>query len=345
MTHALHPPSYPRRTLLKYACGAASWWAAPQVSMAHVLDAPECIAPAKIGGGFDLTCKLVGEIVSGAHPAGKPLRISYLPGGIGAVAYDRVVTQRLHNPQALVAFSSGSLLNLVQGKFGRHDASDVRWVAALGMDYGAIAVHKNSPIQTVRDLFQQLQQDFSRVVFGAGGTVGSQDWVKAALLVRAAGRDHKAMRFVSFEGGGEALAALEGKHVSVFCGDAAEALQSVDAGAQIRVVAILSEKRLPGARAHLPTAVEQGLNLVWPVVRGVYVGRNVSDDDYNQWVEVFQAAARAPGYEAMRTRHRLDASHLSGKALDAFVHQQTVAYQVLARQLGLRVSGTDPQKK
>ena len=35
---------------------------------------------------------------------------------------------------------------------------------------------------------------------GAGGSVGSQDWMKAALTARIAGVSHKAMRFVAFEG-------------------------------------------------------------------------------------------------------------------------------------------------
>ena len=64
------------------------------------------------------------------------------------------------------------------------------------------------------------------MVFGAGGTLGSQDWVKAALLVRAAGQDHKRIRFVSFEGGGEALRALGGRDIDIFTGDAAKATRT-----------------------------------------------------------------------------------------------------------------------
>lgn len=308
----------------------------PGVS-AGVLDAPECLVPAKAAGGFDLTCKLAGAILDAGRLARKPLRITYLPGGIGAVAYDRMVTRRLDNPETLVAFSSGSLLNLAQGKFGPHTASDVRWVAALGTDYGAIAVRKDSPIQSLGDLDKQLKQDSSRVVFGAGGTVGSQDWVKAALIVRASGRDHKSMRFVSFEGGGEALKALEGKHVTVFCGDAAEAMQAIDAGAPIRILAVLSERRLPGVNSTIPTAREQGLDLVWPTVRGVYVGRHVSDDDYRQWVQAFNSAMASPAFERIRMQHGLYPFSLTGPALDDFVRQRMDAYVVLARELGLRV--------
>jgi putative tricarboxylic transport membrane protein len=69
-----------------------------------------------------------------------------MPGGIGAVAWHTLVSQRRAEPDTLVAFSGGSLLNLAQGKFGKASAGDVRWVAALGADYGMIAVRADSPV-------------------------------------------------------------------------------------------------------------------------------------------------------------------------------------------------------
>ena len=57
------------------------------------------------------------------------MRVTYMPGGIGAVAYNAIVAQRPDAPNTIVAFSGGSLLNLAQGKFGRYNENDVRWVA------------------------------------------------------------------------------------------------------------------------------------------------------------------------------------------------------------------------
>ena len=51
------------------------------------------------------------------------MRVTYMPGGVGAVAYNAVVAQRPADAGTLVAWSSGSLLNLAQGKFGRFDES------------------------------------------------------------------------------------------------------------------------------------------------------------------------------------------------------------------------------
>jgi putative tricarboxylic transport membrane protein len=296
----------------------------------------ECVVPAKPGGGFDLSCDISREALQAVRPNRPPLASRYLPGGIGAVAFDRIATGRLGGPATLVAFSSGSLLNLAQGRFGPHPPSTVRWIATLGTDYGVIAVHRDAPFRSLGELVTALRQDPARLSFGAGGTVGSQDWMKAALLVRAAGRDHKAMRFVAFEGGGDALAALQGRHVDLFPGDAAEALQAMAGGAPLRFLAVLAESRLPGALASVPTAREQGIDLVWPTVRGLYLSADVPEAAVRAWTEAFRQAIASPGYAALRERHGLYPFTLTGDSLENFVAERIAAYRKLADELGLR---------
>jgi putative tricarboxylic transport membrane protein len=260
----------------------------------------------------------------------------YMPGGIGAVAFDRIATGELGGPGTLVAFSSGSLLNLAQGRFGPHPPSVVKWVAVLGTDYGVIAVHKDSPYKRLQDLVAALRQSPSRVVFGAGGSVGSQDWVKAALLVRAAGSEHRAMRFVSFEGGGDALNALQGRHVDVFAGDAAEALKAMESGVSLRILAVLSESRLGGGLQGVPTAREQGVDVVWPTVRGLYISAATPDAVSDAWAKAFRDAMAAPGYPALLNKYGLYPLSMTGAPLHQYVDQRLTEYRELAPELGLR---------
>lgn len=333
----LCPDSNPRRqALLALAAASASaWWPAAWAADAST-EAAECVAPSRPGGGFDLTCGLATQAVQAVRPARPPLRTRYLPGGIGAVAFDQVATGRLGGPGTLVAFSSGSLLNIAQGRFGPHPVSAVRWIATLGTDYGVVAVHRDSPHQHLQDVVAALRKDLTRVVFGAGGTLGSQDWMKAALLARAAGQDPKRMRFVSFEGGGEALKALRGGHIGIFTGDAAEAQQAVEKGAPLRFLAVLSQARLPGALAGLPTAREQGIDLVWPTVRGLYMAASAPDAAVRAWVAAFAEALAAPGYAALCSQHGLYPFARTGAALEDFVQRSLSEYRQLAQELGLR---------
>ena len=296
---------------------------------------PECIAPAQPGGGFDLTCRLAQEGLDAAGQLKEPMRIIYMPGGIGAVAYNHVVGQKPADGSSIVAFSGGSLLNLAQGKFGKYNVNDVRWLAAVGSDYGVAVVRDDSPYHNLKDLMDALKADPSKIVLGAGGTVGSQDWMKAALTAKAAGIDFRKMRFVAFEGGGEAVTALRGGHIQAYMGDAAEAFTMLEGGAPIRVLAVFNNERLPGKLNSVPTAKEQGYDIDWPIIRGFYVGPKVSDKDYQFWVDAFNKTMASPEYGKLREQQGLFPFNKTGAELDAYVKERVKMYRELADSFGL----------
>lgn len=302
-----------------------------------VAAAGECIVPSKPGGGFDLTCKLVQkglQALPQAAPGETPLHISYLPGGIGAVAWSSIISQRRAEPDTLIAFSGGSLLNIALGKFGRASPSNVRWVAGVGTDYGMIAVRADSPYKTLRDFVNALKHNPEKVTIGAGGTIGSQDWLKVALIAKQGGADPKALRFVAFEGGGESFTALMGGYVQAVSGDVSEAAQQLGSG-KIRVLAVLSDARLTGPLAEVPTAHEQGFDVTWPIIRGVYVGPNVSNADYRKWVKTFDRMMALPSFAQLRAAHGLHPFALTGDELTEYINKTVDNYGKQAKELGL----------
>ncbi|MDO4635918.1 MAG: tripartite tricarboxylate transporter substrate binding protein [Lautropia sp.] len=296
---------------------------------------PTCIAPAQPGGGFDLTCRLAQGGLKESGQLHRPMRIVYMPGGVGAVAYNTVVAQRPSDGGTIVAFSGGSLLNLSQGKFGRYSAHDVRWLAAIGADYGVAIVRDDSPYQNLGELMTALKKDPGSIVFGTGGTIGSQDWMKAALTARAAGVDYRKIRFVAFEGGGEGITALRGNHIQAYMGDAAEAATMLEGGAPIRVLAVYHHERLPGRLKDTPTAKEQGYDIEWPIIRGFYVGPKVSDEDYRWWQAAFEKMLKSDGFIRLRKQQGLFPFELEGEKLDAYVQERVQHYTELATSFGL----------
>ncbi|MDG1067822.1 MAG: tripartite tricarboxylate transporter substrate-binding protein, partial [Sulfitobacter sp.] len=209
-------------------CGAFAVAATLAMPAFAEITRPECVAPANPGGGFDLTCRIA---QTGLEPQlGTAMEVNFMPGGICAVAYSLFNTTRTDDASAIVAFSTGSLLNIATGKYGEFDENDVRWVATAGADFGAVIVRADSPYQDLSALMADFSKDPASVVVGAGGSVGSQDWMKAALLLRGAGGDPKAMRYVAFDGGGDAIAALLGGSIGVYTGDMGEMTPHLEAG-------------------------------------------------------------------------------------------------------------------
>ncbi|MFC3125651.1 Bug family tripartite tricarboxylate transporter substrate binding protein [Pseudoroseomonas globiformis] len=295
---------------------------------------PECIAPAAPGGGFDLTCRTTARLLNEYGIVGPAIRTQNMPGGIGAVAMNQVIAQRRTDPNVIVAVSTGSWVNLAQGRFGRWTENDVRWVGAIGADFGVIAVRKDSRFQSLADLMTALKADPGSVPIGAGGAVGSQDWTKAALIAKAAGADPRRLRYVPFEGGGQSMAALLGGHIQVFPGDASEVQGQLAAG-EIRLLAVLAPNRLPGAFAEVPTAREQGVDAEWTIVRGFYMPPGAPDAAYEFWVDAIRKLQGEPRYADARNGAGLFEYNLAGAEFDALAKQRTAEYRQLARDVGL----------
>lgn len=180
----------------------------------------------KPGGGFDLTCQLLRLSLENAKLLPVLMAVTYMEGGVGAVAYNHVVGTRPADPNLVVAASSGSAsgsaLSLAQRKFGAHHETAVRWLAALGADYGVLAVSGSSPIKSLNELADAFKANPAAFPVGGGGAIGSQDWMKAAIFAKALGVDPKTMRYAALEGGGAVTTALQGGHIKIGSGDAAE---------------------------------------------------------------------------------------------------------------------------
>jgi putative tricarboxylic transport membrane protein len=143
------------------------------------------------------------------------------------------------------------------------------------------------------------------------------------------------MRFVAFEGGGEAIAALQGGHIGAYFGDAGEASSQIKAGANIRVLAVMSDKRLPGALADVPTAKEQGYDIDWAIVRGFYMGPKVGDADFSAWSDAFAKVTKTPEFAKLLEERGLYPLTMTGPELDAYIKTSTEKYRKLAGDFGL----------
>lgn len=313
-------------------CGAFAVAATLALPAFAEITRPECVAPANPGGGFDLTCRIA---QTGLEPQlGTAMEVSFMPGGIGAVAYSLFNTTRTDDGNAIVAFSTGSLLNIATGKYGEFDENDVRWLATAGADFGAVIVRADSPYQNLSDLMAEFAADPASVVVGAGGSVGSQDWMKAALLLRGANGDPRAMRYVAFDGGGDAIAALLGGSIGVYTGDMGEMTPHLEAGT-MRVLAAMSPERLDGVFADIPTAKEQGFDVEWTIMRGFYMGGSVSDEDYNAWVDAFEAAYATPEFAVVQKEKGLLPLNLAGDDLTAAIDKNMELLRTIATEAGL----------
>jgi len=295
----------------------------------------ECIAPANPGGGWDFTCRQVGKVLYELGKAPGPVQVANKAGGGGAVAYAEVVSKRNDENSLLVAASTATTTRLAQGQFAGLTADQVRWLGALGADYGVIGVAKDSPYQSLSDFMAALKADPSKIAIAGGSAVGGWDHLKVLIAAKAAGIDDvRTIKYIAFQGGGEAVTQLVGGHVQAFTGDISEALGVMQSG-DLRVLAVLAPERLPGALADIPTAKEQGIDAVGANWRGFYGPGGMSDEAYDYWSKALEEVYGSAQWQKIMADNGVMPFGLTGPELQTFVDEQIAEIQQLSRDIGL----------
>jgi putative tricarboxylic transport membrane protein len=296
---------------------------------------PECIAPANPGGGWDFTCRQVGKTLQDLGLIDKTMQVVNLAGGGGGVAYAEVVNKRGDDNDLIVAASSATSTRLAQGAFPGNTMDQVRWLASVGADYGVIAVAADSDIETLPQLLDQIKADPGSISIAGGSAVGGWDHLKVLIAANAFGiEDVRSVKYIAFDGGGEAVTQLLAGSVQAFTGDLSEAKGFVDSG-DIKVIAVLAPERLSGAFANFPTAKEQGVDALGANWRGFYAPGGMSDEAYNSWVSKIGELYASDEWKAIMEANGLAPLDLQGAEFQQFVADSVKQIEDISREIGI----------
>lgn len=297
--------------------------------------AQECIAPANPGGGWDFTCRQVGKTMQDLGLIDTTMQVVNLAGGGGGVAFAEVVNKRNDDNELIVAASSATATRLAQGAYPGNSMDQVRWLAAVGADYGVIAVAADSKIADLPALLEQIKTNPTSVSIAGGSAVGGWDHLKVLIAANAYGIDDvRSVKYIAFDGGGEAVTQLLAGSVQAFTGDISEAKGFVDSG-DIRVLAVLSPDRLTGQFADVPTAREQGVDAIGANWRGFYAPGNMSDEAYDKWVSRIADLYASDTWKEVMEANGLAPLDLSGAAFQEFVANSVAQIQSISKEIGI----------
>lgn len=295
----------------------------------------ECIAPANPGGGWDFTCRQVGKTMQDLKLVPGTMQVANIAGGGGGVAYAEVANKRNDENNLIVAASSATATRLAQGAFPGNTMDQMRWVGAVGADYGIIAVAANSEIKTLPELMDMIKNDPTSVSVAGGSAVGGWDHLKVLLAAKKAGIDDvRKIKYVAFDGGGEAVTQLLAGSVQAFTGDASEAKGFVDSG-DIKVIAVLAPERLEGDFSSFPTAKEQGIDVIGANWRGFYAPGGMSDDAYGFWTDAVAKTYASDEWKQVMAANGLAPLDMTGAEFEAFVKDSIDSITDLSKQIGL----------
>lgn len=292
----------------------------------------EIIAPANPGGGWDLTSRSTAKVLTEEKLVTQPITVSNMPGGSGAVAISHVITRRKGDGHLLIAASPALTFTLALKRVP-YTYRDVTPIAAVASDYGTIVVRKDSPFKTLKDLLEAYRKNPADVSVAGGSAPGSQDHVKFAKVIKAAGMDPTKVKYVPHQGGGEALASLLGGHTAAASPDVSEIVGQVEAG-EIRVLAVLSEKRLGESLKDIPTAIEQGVNATYVIWRGFYAAPGIPKEAADFWVTTLGKMVKTEAWGKTLQANNWFEYFVGGADYAQFLNEDLEAGQALLKELG-----------
>ncbi|MFJ7735804.1 tripartite tricarboxylate transporter substrate binding protein [Lysinibacillus sp. NPDC097287] len=294
------------------------------------------VAPSGAGGGWDLTARAIAKTMNDTSLIEKSIQVENKPGGGGAVFMATFATKEAENDHMLMVKSPPILINNEKAegnsKFGYKDTTPL---AQLTRDYGAIVVKNDSPYKTLDDVLNALKTTPENVTLAGGSAPGSMDHLVGIIPAFKSGIDLKTIKYVSYDGGGEAVAALLGGNADVIATDASTIATYVKSG-DVRVLAVSSPERLEGELADVPTFKEAGIDEEFTIWRGIFGPKNMSEDAVAYWSEKLQAMVETDEWKAEVERNGWQSEYRNAEEFTKYLDAQNETIVELLTALGMQ---------
>ncbi|MBP1935257.1 putative tricarboxylic transport membrane protein [Paenibacillus sediminis] len=294
------------------------------------------IAPSGAGGGWDMTARTIAKVLSETKLVEKPITVENKPGGGGAVFMAEYATKDVKDDYKLFVNSPPILINNLKkdgnSPFGYKDTTPL---AQLTKDYGAIAVPANSKYNDLKSLLDDLKADPTKLTVAGGSAPGSMDHLVSILPAFKYGIDPKKIKYVSYDGGGEAMTALLGGNADVLGTDASSLDQYLKAG-KIKVLAVAAPERLGGSMKDVPTMKEQGIDAEFMIWRGIFGPKEMTDDAKKFWDDALKKMVDTDEWKKEVEANNWQTEYKNADDFKAYLEQQETQVKDMLTALGMQ---------
>ncbi|MDW4496671.1 tripartite tricarboxylate transporter substrate-binding protein [Sulfitobacter sp. D35] len=317
-----------RRALL--AAAAAFTLTGPALAQDQVLDSVHFLIPGGAGGGWDGTARGTGEALTKSGLAGNASYENMSGGGGGkAIGYMIENAESLHD--TLMVNSTPIVIRSLTGVFP-HSFRDLTLVSGTIGDYAALVVSADSEIDTMEDLLAAFDADANATAIGGGSVPGGMDHLVAAMVMEAAGKDALNVKYIPYDAGGKAMAALLSGEIKALSTGFSEAVALAEAG-EVKIIGVTSDDRVP-AYEDAPTMKEQGIDTTFVNWRGFFGAPGLPEDKLAAYQDAIAKMYETEAWEEVRARNGWVNIHNSGDDFRAFLEDQEKAIGDLMKKLG-----------
>ena len=321
---------YVRQALAAVAMAGLTLAVPVAASGSQITQSIHFLIPGGAGGGWDGTARGTGEALTKSGLVGSA---SYenMSGGGGGKAIGYLIENAASNYGTLMVNSTPIVIRSLTGMFPQN-FRDLTLVAGTIGDYAAIVVGKDSPINSMTELVEAYKANPRRTAIGGGSVPGGMDHLVAAMAMEAAGEDPTAFKYIPYDAGGKAMAALLSGEIAALSTGFSEAIELANAG-EVRIIGVTSEERVD-TFPEAPTLLEQGLDTTFINWRGFFAAPGLPDDRLAVYQDVLAKMYDTAEWEEVRARNGWVNIHKSGDEFRSFLEGQEEVLGDLMKKLG-----------
>ena len=288
------------------------------------------IIPGGAGGGWDMTARGTGDVLLKSDII-EQASYQNLSGGGGGKSIAHLIETAERQPDTLMVNSTPIVIRSLSGIFPQ-SFRDLTPIAATIADYGAIVVNKDSKYTSWEQVVADFEKDPRSVKIAGGSARGSMDHLVVAAAFKGEGFDARKVRYIAYDAGGKAMAALLSGETPLLSTGLGEVLEMSKSG-QVRILAITAPKRLESA-PEIPTLTEYGNETVFANWRGFFAAPGASQAKIDAWNKALSGMYKTDEWAVVRDRNGWIDTYKNDKDFYSFLEQQEKQMGGLMRELG-----------
>jgi len=314
-----------RNTILGIAAAMLAATAAIPAKAEIPCGTAKLIVPWGAGGGTDVIFRILVEAANkhGAKPQIQVVNIGGQGGNKGA----KEAVKAKPDGCTLFAIHQSALSSFLTGRvdFTWDAFEPVALMTRTPTIYGANA---NVPYNSLKELQAYAKEHPNEVL--AGGTLGSTSHFAMLELQDAMGVEFK---HISYDGTRERMTALLANNIHLGEINLASAKKYIQTN-ELKALAITTEER-NAEIPDVPTAKEQGFDLVIGVDRGIMLPKGASQEVVDYYIDIFSKVANDPDVQAQMTAKGSSMPFTAGADYRAYFEKTFDSWKKIAIKVGM----------
>jgi putative tricarboxylic transport membrane protein len=309
------------RFLFALAVALAAGAAAAQPSLKMMI-------PANPGGGWDQTGRNLAAAMQSAKLV-SGVQFDNKGGAAGTIGLAQFVNSAKGDPNAVMIGGMVMVGGIILNK-SAVNLTQVTPIARLTSEWEVIVVPASSPHKTLDSLLKAFKADPGKVSWG-GGSAGGTDHILIGLIAREVGVQPSRVNYVPFKGGGEAVAAILGGHVTAGVSGIGEFAEHVKSG-KMRALAQSGPRTIDG----IASLKEQKVNVELGNWRGIFGAPGITREQRDALVKLVKDATETPAWKQTLDKLGWEGWFLGGDAYAKFLQEDEKRIAGIIESLGLK---------